>query len=88
MSIRDTLLNKDSAERAQIKSIAFSQLSAPAKFTKSGITVEIIGSISEIRGGVEVFARAWRGADPLGFANGVDVERFRIFKGFLFMVYK
>ena len=45
-----------------------------------GVQVEIL-DIEKIEGGVQLFARAWKGTDQLGFgADGsVDIERFRIY---------
>ena len=50
-----------------------------------GVKIEIIGEVKniEINGqhGVELFARAWRGTQQLGFGSdgSVEIERFRIF---------
>ncbi len=45
--------------------------------TQYGVRVEIL-EVNTIEGGVEVFARAWRGGEQLGFGSdgSVDIERF------------
>lgn len=50
-----------------------------------GVRIEIIGDVKAIdvngQHGVEVFAKAWRGTQQLGFGKdgSVEIERFRIF---------
>lgn len=48
--------------------------------TKKNLKIEIV-EINKIEGGVEVFARAWKNEEQIGFGidGSVDIERFRIF---------
>ena len=87
--IKDLLINKTSKEKAQIKSFEIAKKGTKfAGFYTSaqyGVKIEIIGDVKaiEINGqhGIELFAKAWRGTQQLGFgADGsVEIERFRIF---------
>lgn len=74
-------------EKAKIKSIEISKLDFKGVHnnTQFGIKIEIINDIKAIQEngfyGIELFARAWKGEQQLGFSkNGtVEIERFRIF---------
>ena len=80
--IKDLLENKSSKEKANIKATELAKLDFVGEYTdaKYGIKIEI-QSLDKIEGGIEIFARAWKGDKQLGFgADGtVDIERFRIF---------
>ena len=86
-NVVELLVNKTSKERDKIKSLEICKFNHRGVFddVKYGIRVEIIRDIQpiEINGipGIEIFAKAWKGAKPLGFGeNGsVEIERFRIF---------
>ena len=81
------LLN--SQERASIKSCEIAkrgiEFTGVYNSTQYNTKIEIIGEVKniEINGqhGIELFAKAWRGTQQLGFgADGtVEIERFRIF---------
>ena len=85
--IKDLFLNKNSKEKSQIKSFEIAKLKHSGIYDslQYGTKIEIIGEVKaiEINGqhGIELFARAWRGTQQLGFgADGsVEIERFRIF---------
>jgi len=85
--IKDLLLNKTSQEKSQIKSLEIAKLKHSGIYDSSqyGVKIEIIGEVKaiEVNGQhcIELFARAWRGTQQLGFgADGsVEIERFRIF---------
>ena len=85
--IKDFFINKNSKEKSQIKSLEIAKFKHSGIYDSPqyGIKIEIIGEIKaiEINGqnGIELFARAWRGTQQLGFgADGsVEIERFRIF---------
>jgi hypothetical protein len=79
--IKELLINKTGIERANIKSEAIAKL-VVGKFTDDQYGVEVeIKSIEKIEGGIQLYARAWKGTKQLGFgADGtVEWERFRIF---------
>jgi hypothetical protein len=87
-SIESTLSTKTSYEKADIKSTEIAKLNLSGKVTDTkdaSIEIEIIGTINKIdvggTVGVEVFARAWKGKQQLGFGKdgSVDIERFRFF---------
>ena len=85
--IKNLLLNKTAREKSQIKSleIAKSKHSGIYDSLQYGVRIEIISEVKaiEINGqhGIELFARAWRGTQQLGFGSdgSVEIERFRIF---------
>ena len=80
--IEAKLEGKSARERADIKAaeIVNSDPKGTYQDATYGLRIEI-QSVAKIDGGVEVFARAWRGATPLGFGEdgSVEIERFRIF---------
>jgi hypothetical protein len=80
LPIRDMLDGKSAAERAEIKATEMAKLNVAGTYTEDGITIEI-RSIEKIAGGVQLFARAWKGGNPLGLGpNGTtEWERFRIY---------
>ncbi len=86
-SIVNLLKNKTASEKSQIKSAEISKYDFEGVYddVKYGVRVEIVGNPTpiEVNGqhGIELFARAWRGTQQLGFgADGsVEIERFRIF---------
>lgn len=79
MAIAALLVNKTATEKAQIKAKEIAKLNFVGKHKIGDIEMEI-QSLTEIEGGIEVYARAWKGGKQLGFGDGtVDIERFRIF---------
>lgn len=79
--IQDLLQNKDSAERADIKSTEIVKLDFSANQIRSNYQI-LINSISKIQGGVEIFAQVWdKNGNQIGFGSdgSVDIERFIIF---------
>ncbi|GEM_PF-1254707 len=81
------LTNKTASEKAQIKSREIARRDFKGEYTSTqyGVRVEIIGEVKEIningQCGIELFAKAWRGDEQLGFGKdgSVEIERFRIF---------
>ena len=81
------LTNKTASEKAQIKSREIAKRDFKGEYTNTqyGVRVEIIGEVKEIningQSGIELFAKAWRGTQQLGFGKdgSVEIERFRIF---------
>ena len=81
------LTNKTASEKAQIKSREIAKHDFKGEYinTQYGVKVEIIGEVKEInineQSGIELFAKAWKENQQLGFgADGsVEIERFRIF---------
>src|SRR3989338_7388092 len=79
----------NSNEKAGVKVCEMGKrgLEYAGEYTSSqyGVKIEIIGEVKaiEVNGqhGVELFARAWRGTQQLGFGSdgSVEIERFRIF---------
>ena len=79
MDIEQLLKGKNAKERAQIKSREIAKCKIEP-YSKNNIAVQIIGTILEIPGGIEFFAKAWKDGKQLGFMDGtVEIERFRIF---------
>jgi len=80
MALLESLNGKDARERAAIRASASASAIRAGTYDVGDVTVEIV-SASAAGGGVEVFARVYRGGVQLGFGNDgtVDVERFRIF---------
>lgn len=80
LSIEEMLEGKSQDERADIKSEAIvSQLPLETyEDATYGVRVEI-QSVEKIDGGVQIFARAWKGKKQLGFGGdgSVEIERFR-----------
>lgn len=50
-------------------------------FVRGGFTIEIVGEITAIENGLQVFAKAWKNGKRVGFGDDgtVEIERFRIF---------
>lgn len=69
-------------ERIAIKTCEFIKMRDlfTGVYEKDGMTIEIVGNVALIDGGVQVFARAWRDGNQLGFGydGTVDIERFKI----------
>ena len=83
-SINDRIINCPivGKERANLKGREIAKLNF-VKYTDltTGITVEIKdGKINQFDGGIEFYARAWKGAQQLGFGTDgtVEWERFKI----------
>lgn len=79
--IEELLQNKTAKEKANLKSIEIAKLNFAGTHTDSqtGITVEIKdGKITQIEGGIELYARAFKAGVPLGLgSNGTtEWERF------------
>ncbi len=74
------LKNKTVTEKADIKGKEIAKIDFSGKYKSNGIEIEII-SIKSIKGGVEIFARAWKDSRPVGFGKDgtIEIERFRIF---------
>lgn len=66
--------------RATAKGQEIAKLRAIPRTTRSEFDIEIV-SMNAIDGGVEVFARAWKDGEQIGFGRdgSVEIERFRIF---------
>lgn len=79
MKIRDKIHGKSFKQRCNLKGKAVKDACVVRDFNNKKIRV-VIDSINEIEGGVEVFARAYKGKKQLGFGEDgtVDLERFRI----------
>jgi len=68
--IEKLLKNKNSKERANIKGKEIAKVNFRGKHTDTKTKIKIeITDIKEIEGGVEVFARAWKGKKQLGFGK-------------------
>ena len=88
-SISEKISNKPQIEKSQIKSLEIAkkgnEFAGIYNSSQYGVKIEIIGEVKaiEVNGqhGIELFAKAWRGTQQLGFgADGtVEIERFRIF---------
>lgn len=81
--IEDLLKNKTAKEKANIKGleIAKEDFSGVYESSQYGVKIEIIGDVTAIEGGIQVFAKAWRGNKQLGFGKdgAVEIERFLIY---------
>lgn len=80
--ISGSLAGKTPEEKANIKAEEIYKLDLYGSYTDNtyGVTVEIV-DYEKIDGGIQVFARGWKGDRQLGFGTdgSVDIERFRIF---------
>jgi hypothetical protein len=81
-SIVMALDGKTVAERADLKAAAIVEANPTGDYENPayGVRVEI-QKIEKIDGGIQIFARAWKGDKQLGFGKdgSVEIERFRIF---------
>ncbi|KKL80316.1 hypothetical protein LCGC14_2005980 [marine sediment metagenome] len=82
-TIEQQLQGKNTFEKAQIKANEIAKLNLSGEYisTEYGVKIEIIGDVKEIDGGIELFARAWRGNKQFGFGKDgiVEIERFLIY---------
>lgn len=78
--INELLTSKTAEEKTNIKAIEIAKLNHNGKFLKNGLDIEIT-ELKTIKGGIELFARAWKNKKQLGFGKdgSVDIERFRIY---------
>lgn len=80
--VNERIQGKSQEEKIAIKSVEIVKQVPTGMYSdeEKGLTFEI-QSIEKIEGGVQVFARAWKDANPLGFGpdGSVEIERFRIF---------
>ena len=78
--IEELLKNKSAKEKAQIKAKELDKVKI-GKFKAGDLDIEIVGDIEEIEGGIQLFVRAWRNGEQLGFSKdgSVEIERFRIY---------
>lgn len=83
LSVSSKLTGKSVSEKADVKAteIAKLRLSGEQITSKQSDIKLDIQSIEKIDGGVQVFARAYKNGEQLGFGEDgtVDIERFRIF---------
>jgi len=81
-TILELLEGKTTDERAAIKSTEIVKVLPTGEYENDtyGLVIDVEG-IEQIDGGIQIFARAWKGTEQLGFgADGsVEIERFRIF---------
>jgi len=80
MSIEDLIKNKTAKQKADIKGQEIAKVDFRGEYTNSRLGIKVdIQSINVIDGGMEVFARAWKGGKPVGFGKDgtVEIERFR-----------
>jgi hypothetical protein len=80
--IRALLEGKSAAERANVKSEELIKIFPTGEYTDPTYDVDVeVQGIEKIDGGIQIFARAWKGEDQLGFGEdgSVEIERFRIF---------
>lgn len=79
--IDDTVRALPEASRASRKADIILEVDPRGEFRTTDDLCIAIESIEKIDGGVQVFARAWKDGQQIGFgADGsVDIERFRIF---------
>ena len=81
MKLDDILKLKPAYERAKIKSAKIAELNPVGIYENSTYDLKVeIRSVKAIDNEVEVFARAWKGIQQLGFSQdgSVEWERFRI----------
>ena len=78
--IEQLIQGKTNSEKAQIKSREITKVPFVGVHNIKKLKIEIT-KVEEIPGGIQVFARAWKGGKQLGFGKdgSVDIERFRIF---------
>ena len=80
LKIMLNLKNKTAKQKAKLKSKELAKVKL-SKFTKGDFDIEIIGDIKEIDGGIELFAKAFKGKKQCGFGKDgtVEIERFRFY---------
>lgn len=82
LSIAHRLEGKNAHERANIKAEEISKLPLVGTYVNDpyGVRVEI-RNMKKIEGGIEIFARAWKGTKQLGFGKdgSVEIERFLVY---------
>lgn len=86
VSIQRMIIGKTNQEIQDIKSIEIAKIECSGIYVSSqyGCTIEIMGIVNALtingKSGVEVFARAWKNGNVVGFGDGtVEIERFRVF---------
>ena len=81
-SMQELLEGQSATDRANIKSTEIVKVFPMTEYEDAayGLRVEV-ESISKIDNGIQIFARAWKGKEQLGFGKdgSVEIERFRIF---------
>lgn len=78
-SIDERLQGKTAIERVDIKSQEIAESVTPGTFQRGSFRIDI-QSVETIKGGVEVFAKAWKNGRGIGFGDGtIEIERFRIY---------
>lgn len=78
-NLETQLKNKPAHERANTKGQEIVRTAQKLKHIRSQYEIEIVEA-NAIDGGVEVFARAWKDGEQIGFGDGtVDIERFLIY---------
>jgi hypothetical protein len=81
VTTEEKLIAKTEKEKANIKADEIVKNDPRGTYldTKTGLTIEI-QNIELIEGGVQIFARAWRNGEQIGFGpdGSVEIERFRI----------
>src|SRR3990167_705514 len=78
ISTFEQIKDKTYKEKVNIKSDAIVKLLSKGIYTKDNYDIEII-DFSKIEEGVQVYAKAWKDGNPLGFMDGtVEIEKFRI----------
>lgn len=84
-TIEDSLQGKTQKDKSRIKSEEIVKRVKSGTFTSGQYTIEIMGIPSVINdgnsNGLQVYARAWKNGQQLGFGSDgtVEIERFRIF---------
>ena len=84
-TIESKLIGKPGNIKAQIKSQEISKHDMSGFYVRNGLTVQIVGAITPInisgQNGIQLYAKAWRNGQPLGFGKDgtIETERFLIF---------
>lgn len=79
--IENRLGGKTGKEQENFKSEEIAKIGMSGVFTEDiyGLTIDIL-RVEKIQDGIQIFARAWKGEEQIGFGDGsVDIERFRVF---------
>lgn len=79
-SIREQIKNLSASERVSRKGDAVVTKARWVTYVSGEYSIEI-RKVEKIEGGVQVFARAWKNGNPVGFGSDgtVEIERFQIF---------
>ena len=74
--MREQLIGKTTEEKVSLKAEEIVRVTEKKQYERKDVKLEIVDT-AKTQGGVEVFARAWRDGQQIGFGKDgtVDIER-------------